>query len=279
MVFVPAGEFFSGCNKTVDKECDNNRKPGHVVQVDGFYIDITEVTVAAYAACVKAWRCSSKGLEMPFNDGWEREYPEDAWACNWKKKGRGNHPINCVDWYQAEAYCRWKGKRLPTEAEWEKAARGTDGRKYPWGNMGFATSKVANIRDETASRERTEAEATSSDDDDLFEVVETAEETFEAYDHRSKGTAPVGQFPAGVSPYGVLDMIGNVAEWADDGTEYRILFGYVWELAADYEVYRCRRGGSFASKLVASYYLDRGANCVSPNNRKELVGFRCAKSR
>jgi hypothetical protein len=124
-------------------------RPGGEQELPAFAIDRTEVTVAQFAACVDQGGCSSEGLTMPYFDG--SEHPDFAEFCNWQK--RDDHPINCVTWEQARTYCQWAGKRLPTEAEWEKAARGTDGRKYPWGNDGFDKgTKVANIADESAGK-------------------------------------------------------------------------------------------------------------------------------
>ena len=122
MVTIPAGDFFMGCDEAVDKQCDDDEKPGRKVYLDAFSIDKYEVTVADYRWCVEAGRCSLDGLTL---------YD----SCNWNKSGRTNHPINCVDWNQAQQYCQWAGKRLPSEAEWEKAARGPDGLVYPWGNQ------------------------------------------------------------------------------------------------------------------------------------------------
>jgi formylglycine-generating enzyme required for sulfatase activity len=127
MVLVPAGKFWMGCNEKVDASCDKDEKPGGEMHLDAFYIDKHEVTVADYRKCAEAGTCSTAATG---------EY------CNWGKSGRENHPINCVDWKQAKTYCEaWAGGRLPTEAEWEKAARGTDGRVYPWGNP-WDSSKV-----------------------------------------------------------------------------------------------------------------------------------------
>lgn len=122
MVAIPAGDFFMGCNETEDKQCDGDEKPGRTVYLDAFSIDKYEVTVADYRRCVEGGRCSPDGL-TPFA------------SCNWDKSERADHPINCVDWSQAQQYCQWAGKRLPSEAEWEKAARGPDGLVYPWGNQ------------------------------------------------------------------------------------------------------------------------------------------------
>jgi formylglycine-generating enzyme len=118
---VAAGAFDMGCNSSVDTECATNESPKHNVTLAAFAIDKTEVTVSQYKACV-----DGGGLGCTT--------PDNTTNCNWGVADRGNHPINCVDWAQAAAYCAWVDKRLPTEAEWEKAARGTDGRKYPWGN-------------------------------------------------------------------------------------------------------------------------------------------------
>lgn len=199
MIVVPAGPFFMGCNQEVDDECLPDEIPGKIVELPAFAIDVTEVTVAQYAKCVAAKRCSTKGLTMPFVNGKEDE--ELAEFCNWKKKGREQHPINCVDWSQAAAYCKWAGKRLPTEAEWERVARGTDGRRYAWGNEHPVNVKLTNIADETARKRFPSWKNTL------------------LYDDGYVGTAPVGSFPDGATPVGALDVIGNVWEWTADQRE------------------------------------------------------------
>jgi formylglycine-generating enzyme required for sulfatase activity len=168
MVTIPSGPFMMGCNVAVDTECKPEEYPYHEVTVPTFMLDRYEVTAAEYKACVDASVCSPAGTTPS--------------TCNFGVPGRENHPINCVDWNQAAAYCAWAGKRLPTEAEWEKAARGTDGRKYPWGNV----------------------------DLDCDHAVHSANGCVNAT------TAPIGSKPAGVSPYGALDMVGNVYEWVED---------------------------------------------------------------
>jgi formylglycine-generating enzyme required for sulfatase activity len=245
MVMVPAGDFWMGCNEQVDKECDNDEQPGRLVWVETFLIDRTEVTMAQYRQCVDAGACASSGLSMPRRASGSEEYPEWAWACNWAKAGRENHPINCVTWHQAHAFCRWAGKRLPTEAEWEKAARGTDGRKYPWGNRNFgATGQVANIADRTAKHQRGNWTVAARYDDGFY------------------GTAPVGSFPLGASPYGALDMSGNVWEWTADwyDSEHK---------------YRLLRGGSWSDVPRFARTSTRLWN--HPDDRYMVVGFRCAK--
>ena len=177
-----------GCNENVDTQCNSNEKPGRQVEVESFQIDKTEVTVAAYRRCVDAGSCSQ---------------PDTDRSCNWRASGRGDHPINCVDWNQATTYCTWAGKRLPTEAEWEKAARGTDGRTYPWGNEWDAR----------------QAHASGTED---------------GYER----TAPVGSFPVGASLYGALDMVGNVwewtADWYDKEQKYRAVRGGAWDTPPRY---------------------------------------------
>jgi formylglycine-generating enzyme required for sulfatase activity len=176
MVKVDAGWFLMGCNENADEDCMAGEDTGRVF-VDTFYIDRTEVTVAQYRACVEAGACTDPGII-------------DREACNWQRPDSADHPINCVNWFQASKYCHWKDKRLPLEAEWEKAARGEDGRKFPWGNNEFsATSeKWANV-----------ADLVGTDYKDGFKM-----------------TAPVGTFPRGASPDEALDMAGNVYEWVSD---------------------------------------------------------------
>ena len=214
MVFVSAGEFFMGCNEERDTECDKDEKPGRMVNVPAFFIDKTEVTVVDYRRCVKAGRCSDSGLSA---------YD----SCNWGKENRDNHPINCTVWNQAKAFCQWKGKRLPTEAEWERAARGKDGRKYPWGNQWEA--KTAN---------------TVGVEDGFVE------------------TAPVGSYLAGASPYGALDMAGNVWEWTADWYDEK-------------KKGRSARGGSWFEEPHFARTSNR--DWLDPNDSNDYLGFRCAK--
>ena len=183
--------------------------------------------MGAYKKCVDAGRCESS----TYRTGRD---------CNYGKADRAKHPMNCVNWAGADAYCRVHGKRLPTEAEWEKAARGTDGRKYPWGNEGFGTTKVANIAD----RNTTYSWALKSYDDGYAE------------------TAPVGSYPRGASPYGALDMAGNVWEWTGDWYERGKL--------------RSLRGGSWCNepRLARASARDR----EGPAFRDHYVGFRCVQS-
>ncbi len=190
------------------------------------------MTVADYRRCVDVGRCAA---------------PSAGEECNWGLSGRDRHPVNCVDWAQATAYCGFVGKRLPTEWEWEKAARGSDGRKYPWGSRSFErTGRVANVADASLEKKR-EGWALDA-----------------PYDDGQAQTAPVGTYPAGASPVGALDMVGNVWEWTStalDGDPSR----------------RIIRGGSWTdspSEARASFRI-----WSDPTHRRSAGGFRCAKSR
>ncbi len=233
MVSVPAGPFMWGCNKAIDTECDSDDRPFIERSVDAFSIDKTEVTVAAYRACVEAGACSSDAVTTATG-----KYPM---FCNWGT-GRDDHPMNCVTWAESDAYCRWAGKRLPTEVEWEKAARGTEGIKYSWGNTGFL-SKVANVADEAAKAQYPGWTIPPGYDDGYI------------------GTSPVGAYPAGASPYGALDMIGNVEEWTAE------------PLAGG--VKRCLRGGSWFDP--PKFVRTSARYIVRSSERRSTVGFRCAK--
>jgi formylglycine-generating enzyme required for sulfatase activity len=167
MVRVAAGAFWMGCSDDEGVVCPGDELPFHEVTLAAFEIDRTEVTVQAYDECVAEGACS-------------RQTDRDAFDEVCEQTTAGRQPVNCVTWSQADAFCEWAGKQLPTEAQWEKAARGDDGRIYPWG-------------DEAPTCER---------------VVSSAE--------CADGVEPVGSRPDGASPYGALDMAGNLFEWTAD---------------------------------------------------------------
>jgi len=196
MALIPAGTFTMGDDETT-------AKAGQVT-VDAFCMNRTEVTTAAYAACVKAGKCT----------------PADTGrSCNAGVAGRERHPINCVDWNQADAYCKAQGLRLPTEEEWEYAARGTDGRLFPWGN------------------------AAPSD-----QLCWDGKGNDQGEGNR-RSTCPVGAYPKGRSPFGLDDMSGNVWEWTStpDGGA-RVHRGGCWgDVGPSYvrSAYRSRFAPSF----------------------------------
>lgn len=193
-VYIPGGEFILGSDTGNEDET-----PQQDIYINAFNIDIYPVSNAEYKDFVDA-----TGHNPP------RTWKEGAYP-----EGTADHPVIWVTWHDAQAYCEWAGKRLPTELEWEKAARGTDGRTYPWGET-FDSAKC------------------NSKESGLG------------------GTSPVGSYPDGVSPNGAFDMAGNVWEWTADWYEaYR---GSLYELARYGEQYKVLRGGSWfdAQDMVRS---------------------------
>lgn len=191
MVYVPAGPFWRG-SRPEEEEYRDTTRPRERVWVDAFWIDRTEVTVRDYAACVDANICSSPDTTTLHC----AERPGDSHLMPWlHREALGDHPVACVTQAQAEVYCRWVGKCLPTEDAWEKAARGADGRPYPWGwyEPSSQDARFGHFADPPALEDHTPGQ-------------------------RFVFTAPVGQRPRGASPYGALDMSGNVWEWTRGGS-------------------------------------------------------------
>ncbi|HSL31138.1 MAG TPA: SUMF1/EgtB/PvdO family nonheme iron enzyme [Anaerolineales bacterium] len=224
MRFVPAGNFIMGNNASQYPE----EKPVHTVYLDDFYIDTFEVTNARYAACVDAGECEPPSETGSFTR--TSYYGDPAFD---------DFPVVNVDWEAAAAYCRWRGMKLPTEAQWEKAARGTDGRLYPWGN---------NI-----------------------------DQTYANYADIVGDTTEVGSYETGKSIYNVYDMSGNAWEWVADwfsnsyyletpltnptgptSGEYRVLRGGSWHDGAE-TVTTSSRGWS---QLEYFYNVDFGFRCA-----------------
>jgi formylglycine-generating enzyme required for sulfatase activity len=241
MVGLPGGTFTMG-GDTRPFETPFYRHDA--VDVQGFCLDVTEVTVAAYTSCVSANACT--------------EPAADVW-CNWKRPGAGLHPVNCVDWSQATSFCASLGKRLPTEEEWEWAARGTSqARTYPWG-------------DELPSVDRTNGCGT--------ECV-AYDKTFGGADTRAlypaddgwPHTAPVGSFPRGATAQGLQDMAGNVWEWtsSSDDANSRVLRGGGWHCESPPCMRAAYRWGftpTLRSNSGESYVSSTGA----------YIGLRCAR--
>ena len=221
MILIPAGEFIMG---SPESEGDDDEHPQHTVFLDAFYIDKYEVTNAQYKQFMDATGHEAPGL---WND---------------ERFNQPNQPVVSVSWHDAVAYAEWAGKRLPTEAEWEKAARGTDGRKYPLGN------------------EWDSSKCNSGVDGDGYEYA-----------------APVGSFPDGASPYGVMDMAGNVDEWCADlyDEDYYSRSPQQNPKGPDSGSRRVFRGGSWDSSLTLLRCADRG-NFV-PTWAASDIGFRCSQ--
>ena len=250
MVRVPAGELVMGADDGPKEE-----QPAHAVKVLAFCIDATEVSVAEMKECVDRKGCSASPREQV---DWESITAADraTWStfCNAGRAGRADHPMNCVSFDDASAYCRWAGKKLPTEEQWEYAARGSDGRTYPWGSDVPSANRVNGCDDGCARaiRRPSDTIARRLSGDDHYEA-----------------TSPTGALPEGVSAFGAFDMAGNVAEWVDApfcsygqsacGTATRVI-----------------RGGSWTSELPGDLRASARAK-ASPASRQADVGFRCVR--
>ncbi|KXK12829.1 MAG: serine/threonine protein kinase [Chloroflexi bacterium OLB14] len=250
MLFIPAGEFMMGSETGLKDE-----QPAHKVRLDAFWMDKTEVTNDMYRLCVEDGSCKSPSTTTYYDD---QEF--------------ANHPVVFVSWVDATNYCTWAGRRLPTEAEWEKAAtwNASTNQKtvYPWGND--YGCKLGNFDDETQL------------DASLMPNTEISCDGFVK-------SSPAGSFPNGASPYGVLDMGGNVWEWVHDafievdplsGTvqNYYAISPYENPTGVDPAIteYRVMRGGSWNFMFGfgrSAYRLWYGKDDVYDG-----VGFRCASS-
>jgi formylglycine-generating enzyme required for sulfatase activity len=239
MVGVPAGEFPMGSTQGFIDE-----QPVHTVYVDGFWIDKTEMTNEQFAAFLNEKGNQEEGGAMWLNVNSEDCLIEQVGGKYQPKSGYANHPVVGVTWYGAARYCEWAGARLPTEAEWEYAARGPEGRGFPWGDE--FDCKLCN--------------SWGGDCD--------------GYDR----TAPVGSFPAGASWCGALDMLGNVWEWVADWYDA----GYYANspprnpTGPSSGMYRVQRGGSWYSgaHTQTSPRWYRGYDI--PNLSYNYLDFRCA---
>jgi sulfatase modifying factor 1 len=252
MIRVPASDFFMGstesdvvdstllCEReplatTCDEQTFANELARHHVQLSGFFLDRTEVTVADYDACVRVGRCKA----APYEQG----------ARRFKQP---NFPVTLVTWDDAQTFCAFRGARLPTEAEFERAARGQTGRHFPWGDL--ANGHLAN---------HGRLGLDTSDASDGFSEL-----------------APVGSFRAGRTPDGFLDLAGNVAEWVQDryATQYadQDVTDPPGPDAANATSARVVRGGSYESPVAWLRGAARGA--FLPSERRPSLGFRCARS-
>lgn len=226
MIYIPPGDFLMGSTvEDLKKQADIDEFPQHSVFVDGFYIDKYEVTNIQYKLFVDSMK-----VEPPY-----------YWIDGNYPVGMDGYPVVSVSWHDAKRYAQFVGKRLPTEDEWEKAARGTDARRYPWGEE-FDNERANN----------------------------------------GQRLMPVGEYEAGISPYGVYNMAGNAAEWVDswyapyqrgagdlldeDMPEYKPFYGN--------KRYRVYRGGSWNS--FGKYLRCANREKARPNETWGYIGFRCA---
>jgi eukaryotic-like serine/threonine-protein kinase len=222
LLYVPAGEFTMGSN-----DGKANEKPPHTVYLDAFWIDQTEVTNAMYAQCVRAGACQAPASTA-----------SSTRASYYGTTQFDNYPVVYVSWNDAQQYCQWAGGDLLTEAQWEKAARGTDGRLYPWGNQALDTSRLN-------------------------------------FNQNVGDTTEVGKYPDGISFYGALDMAGNVWEWVRDWYGSYPSSSQRNPTGPSSSDYRVVRGGSwnFDASVVRASYRGWG----DPVLRGDSSGFRCAR--
>jgi formylglycine-generating enzyme required for sulfatase activity len=229
-MYVPAGDFLMGSDKAKDLQAYANEMPQHTVYLDAYWIDRTEVNNGQYRRCVTLGACGAPGnMGSTIRSSY---FLDTRFAY---------YPVIYVNWTQAKAYCTWAGRRLPSEAEWEKAARGTDGLTYPWGN-------------------------------------ETPNQNLLNFNQNLSDTTKVGNYPSGASPYGALDMAGNVWEWVNDW----YADNFYQESPAHNptgpgpKYLHVTRGGSwyYSNSLARSAYR----NGIAPNTSNGDTGFRCAAS-
>lgn len=222
MVYIPAGYFTMGSD-----EHEENETPSHKVFLNGFFIDKYEVRNSEYALFLQA---ANHKKPKYWNDS---------------RYNAPDQPVVGVSWYDAYAYAKWIGKRLPTEAEWEKAARGTDMREWPWGNKWLESYRFYYLN--------------AYGKEDNYEY-----------------TAPVDYYNAGVSPFGVMNMAGNVWEWCDDWYD-RDFYKYQVIVAPRNTVkgsMKVLRGGSWVNNLEDTRVAKRARNY--PDVGLDIYGFRCA---
>jgi serine/threonine-protein kinase len=240
LLYVPAGPFTMGNDNGQPDE-----KPAHMVYLDAFWIDQTDVTNKMYALCVSAGACTSPSQTGSFRH-----------SSYYGNSEFDDYPKIYVSWNDATAFCKWADRRLPSEAEWEKVARGTDGRIYPWGN-------------------------------------DAPNDTLLNYNQNVGDTTAVGTYPKGASPYGALDMAGNVWEWVNDlysstyyqsspssnppgpaSGQYRVLRGGAWGNNHDWIWH-------YMAEYYSNYYVLSAARYYEgllPAEAVSFAGFRCARS-
>jgi len=234
MVLIPGGVYIMGSHKSLieldpvdlfntDRHALGPENPAHNVEIDPYFIDIFEVTHGAYMGFVKATNAKKPRF-------WDDP--------NFNKN---NQPVVGISWKEAQSYCKWKGGRLPTEAEWEKASRGKRSVSYPWGN-------------------------------------EMPDSTKLNFNEELQKTAPIGSYESGKSDYGIHDLSGNVAEWTYDWhlAEFYVFSSKKNPVGPEKGHYKVIRGGNWRNNLESINMTYR--NATVPSIRSNSLGFRCAQS-
>jgi len=249
LFYIPQDAFMMGWEET-----DSEEIQAHKVYLDGYWIDETEVTNEMYARFLnEVGNIVVEGELFAYleQDEYDQLYIEDGiWMA---LEGYEKHPVAQVTWFGAEAYCEWAGRRLPTEAEWEKAAKGLSGFLYPWGESP-AAGNLLNFAD----------------------LNTTARFADESIDDGFAETAPVGSYPDGASEYGLLDMAGNVKEWVADWYDKNYYANSPAKNPQGPEngELRVLRGGGWYDSLLNSSTVHRMYQ--KPVYHKPFIGFRCA---
>jgi formylglycine-generating enzyme required for sulfatase activity len=267
MLLIPGGEYFMGSD---EKDADAVERPSHKVMLSPYCLDEFEVTVAQYKECSDRGACRRAGKEnvWPGITAAQRKIYDPL--CNITDPvNKAKHPINCVDWEQAREACEARGGRLPTEAEWEFAARGPDGRIYPWGDEAPSGQLMNGCGKECVAWQKAHPDA------------DYPPAAMYADDDGFANTAPVGSFPKGKSRYGVQDVVGNVWEWvADNYAAYDKALAQTTQAdpkgpAAGAD--RVIRGGAW-NAARPSWVRPSFRFHVAPSARSYGFGFRCAKT-
>ncbi|HEV8247554.1 MAG TPA: bifunctional serine/threonine-protein kinase/formylglycine-generating enzyme family protein [Polyangiaceae bacterium] len=257
-VLIPAGQFFQGSDA---KDAPANEKPAHNVSLDSFCMDLYEVTAREYRACSDVGKCKRAGTEVE----WPNMTPADKKTysplCTISDPSKSDHPINCISWDMASTYCKAQDKRLPTEAEWEYATRGPDGRVYPWGDEAPTAKHLNACGSECVAwgkQNHADVQQLYPDDDGYAT------------------TAPVGKYEAGRSRFGPYDVVGNVGEWVGDWWGDYSPVDRKNPTGPEAGQKRVIRGGAWNAG-VAVWLHPSFRYAQEPSALSHGIGFRCAK--
>jgi formylglycine-generating enzyme required for sulfatase activity len=268
MALVPGGKFFMGTD--ADDPVLQTARPAHPAEVAAFCMDLREVSLGDYRQCSTKGECKRAYRESEWPQGstpeadWKLQMKAHSELCNEAADDRDTHPVNCVDWAQAQKYCEWRGGTLPTEAQWEFAARGSDGRVYSWGDALPSRAHMNGAGPEYVAWRASKglpSHATLYPEDDGF-----------------VGTAPVGSLKDGATQHGLFDMAGNVFEWtADEFTPYPSKDGTPAAAPPAGTKRRVIRGGAFNS--FQPQFADPALRFPQAEDaHTHGIGFRCVQA-